>query len=89
MVQGEDSDTFEMWLVSADQDPVPLRAVNGSWSGSATNEVIVGFSNWGLKNGTNSINPSDFPTVIFPQWNSNVTNDSIMPSVNYNLVKIQ
>jgi hypothetical protein len=39
---------------------------------------------WSLKNGTNSINPVDFPANNFPQWNSNVTNEYITPVVNYN-----
>jgi hypothetical protein len=50
---------------------VPLRAVNWSWSGSATNNA----GTWTLESGsTHSVNPSSFDTTTYPQWNSNVTN---------------
>ena len=79
----QQSDTFEMWMMYQPSNgiPVPLRAVNWSWTGSATN--YLGLS-WMLKQGTNTVNPADFPTTTFPQWNSNVTNAFLNPSVNYN-----
>jgi hypothetical protein len=59
-VQG--SDTFEMWMMFQPTNgiPVPLRAVNWSWSGAATNYL----GGWFLKSGSNSTNPSDFPTTV-------------------------
>ena len=82
-VECMDSDTFEMWLMYQPTNgiPVPIRAVNWSWTGSATNYLGL---TWMLKQATNSVNPVDFPTSTFPQWNSDVTNDSLVPPVNYN-----
>jgi hypothetical protein len=54
---------------------VPLRAVNWSWSGTATN----GSSGWTLLSGTNSINPPDFDVQQYPFWNSNVKDDLFIP----------
>jgi len=46
--------------------------------------VPVKWGNWSLQYGTNSVNPTDFPTESFPSWNSNVTNKTLVPSVNFN-----
>jgi hypothetical protein len=72
------SNSFEMWLLFKPDEGqwVPLRAVNWSWSGSATN---IG-GTWILESGaTNSFNPQDFDTKTYPQWNSNVTNYIYQP----------
>jgi hypothetical protein len=67
---------YEMWLLFRPDGLkthfVPLRAVNWSWSGSATNTA----TGWSLENGTasNSVNPSDFETEIYPRWTNNITN---------------
>jgi hypothetical protein len=63
-VRGVASDVFEMWMMFKPNGGqwVPLRAVNWSWSGSATN----GPSGWSLQSGTNSINPTDFDTQTYP-----------------------
>jgi hypothetical protein len=70
------TDSYTMWLLfQPDSSPshwVPLRAVDWYWRGSATN----GPSGWELESGTatNSVNPQDYPTELFPRWTSNVTN---------------
>jgi len=69
------SDNMKMWLLfkpdGSNSIFVPLRAVNWSWSGAATNNAGI----WTLESGaTNSVNPPDFDTTTFPQWNGNVTN---------------
>jgi len=60
-----------MWLMFQPSNgiPVPIRAINWSWGGTATNYM----GTWSLEVGTNTINPPDFPTLTFPQWNSNIT----------------
>lgn len=66
------SDSMEMWLMFKPTGGqwVPLRAVNWSWSGSATNNT----GTWTLESGsTHSVNPSSFDTTTYPQWNNNVT----------------
>lgn len=71
------SSSFEMWMMF--QPPggiwVPLRVVNWSWSGSATN----GPSGWGLQSGNNSPNPTDFDTETYPVWNSHFSNSQWIP----------
>jgi hypothetical protein len=81
--QGICSDIFEMWMMFHPSGgiAVPLRAVNWSWGGTATNFMGI---YWNLQTGTNSINPTDFPTESFPSWNSNVTNKTLVPAVNFN-----
>ena len=70
------SQDFEMWLLFRPAgDPthwVPLRAVNWGWGGSATNTGGV----WLLEagSGTNTVNPTDFDTLVYPQWTNNITN---------------
>jgi hypothetical protein len=66
------SGTFNMWLMFAPDGGVgvPLRVVNWSWSGSATNNG----SGWSLLQGTNSVNPSDADTETNPRWINNSTN---------------
>ena len=77
-VQGQQSDIFEMWMMFQPSNgiPVPLRAVNWFWSGSATNVIFGGGPavDWSLESGTNSVNPQGSDTEIFPVWNSNLTN---------------
>ena len=75
-----DSDSFEMWMLFQPNVPghlVPLRAVNWSWCGSATNSP----SGWGFQTGTNSVNPPDFNVEIYPLWKSNVTNFTWQPAL--------
>jgi len=50
-----------------------LRAVNWNWAASATN----GVSGWVVESGTvtNSINPVDFETQVYPFWTKTVTNN--------------
>ncbi|MEI7937507.1 MAG: hypothetical protein WCK27_12530 [Verrucomicrobiota bacterium] len=70
----EAADTFTMWLMYRPPGGmrVPLRAVNWSWWGFATN----GPSGWALGNGTNSINPTDYSTETYPSWKSKVNKDN-------------
>jgi hypothetical protein len=76
-VRGSAANSFEMWMMF--QPPggiwVPLRAVNWSWSSSATNSP----NGWGLESGTNSVNPTDFDTQTYPLWNSDVRNRQYIP----------
>jgi hypothetical protein len=69
------SDTMTMTLLFTPTNgiPVPLRSVNWYWSGTATNDPS-GTNGWGLENGTNTVNPPDTNTEIYPIWNSNITN---------------
>jgi hypothetical protein len=59
---------------------VPIRAVDWMWSGSATNFLLI---NWQKLSGTNSVNPADYETEIYPVWKSNVTNAHINPPFSY------
>jgi hypothetical protein len=67
------SENFETWLMFTPDGghPVPLRAVNWFWSGSATN----GPDGWGLSSSSDnhSHNPTDFETETYPFWKDNVT----------------
>jgi hypothetical protein len=78
-IRGVASGNFEMWMMflPAGGHQVPLRAVNWSWSGSATN----GPSGWGLQSGNNSPNPSDFETEDYPLWNSSAKDAQFIPSL--------
>ena len=63
------SGTYQMWMMF---EPtygvwVPLRIVEWSWSGSATNSP----AGWGLESGTNSVN-SNTETESYPLWRSDV-----------------
>jgi hypothetical protein len=74
------SDSFEMYMEyqpSAGSNWVPLRGVNWSWSGTATN----GPNGWGLQTGTNSANPPDFDVQDYPIWRSNYTNAAWSPQL--------
>jgi hypothetical protein len=75
-----ESDTMEMWLLFQPTNgiPVPLRAVNWYWSGTATNNPS-GTDGWGLESGTNTVNPADFDTETYPVWNDNVINGTWIP----------
>jgi hypothetical protein len=70
---------FTMWLLFTpngnSSHAVPLRAVNWNWAGSATNSA----SGWAIESGpvTNSVNPTDFDTQIYPYWTTTVTNNLI------------
>lgn len=76
-VFASDSDAMEMWMMfqPSGGNWVPLRAVNWSWSGAATNSS----SGWTLLSGTNSTNPPDFDVQQYPFWNSNVKDDQFIP----------
>jgi uncharacterized Zn-binding protein involved in type VI secretion len=77
-VRGVASGNFEMWMMFQPTNgiPVPLRAVNWSWSGSATNNA----GTWLLESGaTNSVNPTDFDTETYPLWNSDARNKQWIP----------
>jgi hypothetical protein len=52
---------------------VPLKAVNWSWWGFATNANGGGLSGWEKGGGNNSINPPDYPTENYPFWRSKVS----------------
>jgi hypothetical protein len=76
-VRGKAANTFEMWMMF--QPPngqwVPLRAVNWSWSGVATN----GPTGWGVESGTNSVDPPDSETEDYPIWKSEIRNREWIP----------
>jgi hypothetical protein len=76
-VRGGAANNFEMWMMFQPTGGimVPLRAVNWSWSGSATN----GPSGWGLESGTNSVNLTDFDTETYPMSNSDIQNRQWIP----------
>lgn len=67
-----ESDNMNMWLLfqPSGGHVVPLRVVNWWWSGYATNYG----AGWGLKIGTNSVNPTDADAETYPVWYDNVTN---------------
>ena len=71
------SESFEMWLMfqPTGGHRVPLRAVNWSWSGSATNSS----NGWSCSSGTNSQNPTSFDTETYPAWTDDVTNWHFTP----------
>jgi hypothetical protein len=71
------SDQFTMWLMFQPTGGqwVPLRAVNWAWGGCITNSPY----GWGLQYGTNTINPADFSTTTYPEWQSNVTDEAFIP----------
>jgi hypothetical protein len=76
------TNTFTMWMMFKPTNgiPVPLRAVNWFWSGSATNDVSqIGGNDWQLESGTNSVNPNDFDTQTYPIWNSDIHNRQWVP----------
>jgi hypothetical protein len=77
------SDNFEMWMMFKPDGGqwVPLRAVNWSWGGSATNSIPYGDFGWSLVSRTNSINPLDFDQLSHPEWQNNVTNATWIPSL--------
>jgi len=58
---------------------VPLRAVNWSWSGTATNGDLNDDFGWRLVAGTNTVNPIDFDQLVHPEWQNNVTNETYIP----------
>jgi hypothetical protein len=75
-------DNFQMTMLfrpspSGNNHWVPLSAVNWFWRGVATN----GPNGWGLKSGTNSIDPKGFDSETYPFWKSNVTNSVWVPSL--------
>ena len=76
-VRAEASNSFEMWMMFEPPGGmwVPLRAVNWSWIGSATN----GPDGWAVESGTNSIDPHDFETEEYPAWKSNIRNREWIP----------
>ena len=77
-VRVDASDAFQMWLMFTPTggQRVPLRAVDWSWWGFATN----GPSGWALGSGTNSVNPTDYPTETYPSWKSQLVKD---PYISY------
>jgi hypothetical protein len=71
-------DQFEMWMMFQPSGGicVPLRAVNWFWSGSATNSG----GGWTFQSSpTNSVNPTDYPTTVFPSWNCPFKNYLYVP----------
>jgi hypothetical protein len=81
------AESFEMWFMFRPSGGqwVPLKAVNWSWSGSATNNAGTFATDnsgpWTLESGTNSVNPPDFEAHSYPVWNSNITNETYIPSL--------
>ena len=73
------SDEFETWLMfqPIGGHRVPLRAVNWSWSGAATN----GPDGWKLTSSPDdhTQNPTSFESETYPAWTDNVTNYIIDP----------
>jgi hypothetical protein len=63
----EVADNLQMWMLFEPPGGrmVPLRTVNWSWGGAATNN----FSRWQLQVGTNSVN-ANFETEDYPLWKS-------------------
>lgn len=61
---------------------VPLRAINWSWSGAATNsfDSTKGLFGWLKKDGTGSADPNDFGTEDYPHWESNANDYHWNPS---------
>jgi hypothetical protein len=79
-VKAEEGDSMGMWMLfkaNSGDCLVPLRVVNWSWSGSATN----GPSGWQLETGNPANSPSDSDTETYPLWRSNVTDDQWIPSL--------
>lgn len=71
------ADGFETWLMFTPTGGhrVPLRALNWSWSGSATNSP----SGWGRASGGNSPNPTSFETEGYPAWTDNISHSYWTP----------
>jgi hypothetical protein len=69
-------ESFQMYMLFQPSDGicVPLRAVDWSWSGVATNSG----STWGFESGTGSAS-SDSDTTSFPQWNCAVSDGDYLP----------
>jgi hypothetical protein len=73
-VRAEGSDHLIMWMMFQPDGGVmvPLRAVDWSWHGIATN----GPSGWRLTSSPDdhTVNPQDYPTEDYPIWKSSATN---------------
>jgi hypothetical protein len=69
-VRVEASDRFRMYLMYTPDGGmrVPLRAVDWYWQGVGAR----GQSGWTLLDGSNSINPEDFPIEEYPFWKDKV-----------------
>jgi hypothetical protein len=66
-VKAEEGDSMGMWMLfqaNSGNHLVPLRMVNWSWSGSATNSP----SGWRLETGNPANNPNDSDTETYPFW---------------------
>jgi hypothetical protein len=75
-VRAAASGSFEMTMMfqPAGGIPVPLRTVNWTWGGSATN----GPGGWQLESGSNGV-PTVFDTETYPTWKSATTNAQFIP----------
>jgi hypothetical protein len=76
------ADSFTMWLMfqPSGGQPVPLRTVSWSWSGTAvlTNTPDTNGNYWVLTSSTNTPSPTDSDSTTHPEWTDNVTNHFVI-----------